>query len=213
MVIVAASSIGAKEYPDSVVLEEVEVSAAAQRNLKSPELGRISLSGDKMLRLPVMFGEPDFSYDFVYQQLARQINAVTPGWQPDADPLPFSDSGINGTTHTIVIKEIIQGVFGMKYTLHEAKTMRRSFNLYAISKSYYNYLVDLLAFSSVLDDFHSGMIDIGISEPARIYSNVDGGTGIMASFNRTSKVIDVFDYTGPFPDLSDRWKDPWDEDW
>lgn len=71
MVIVAASSIGAKEYPDSVVLEEVEVSAAAQRNLKSPELGRISLSGDKMLRLPVMFGEPDFSYDFVYQQLAR----------------------------------------------------------------------------------------------------------------------------------------------
>ena len=59
MVIVAASSIGAKEYPDSVVLEEVEVSAAAQRNLKSPELGRISLSGDKMLRLPVMFGEPD----------------------------------------------------------------------------------------------------------------------------------------------------------
>ncbi len=158
-------------------------------------------------------GQPDFSYDFVYQQLARQINAVTPGWQPDADPLPFSDSGINGTTHTIVIKEIIQGVFGMKYTLHEAKTMRRSFNLYAISKSYYNYLVDLLAFSSVLDDFHSGMIDIGISEPARIYSNVDGGTGIMASFNRTSKVIDVFDYTGPFPDLSDRWKDPWDEDW
>ena len=88
MVIVAASSIGAKEYPDSVVLEEVEVSAAAQRNLKSPELGCISLSGDKMLRLPVMFGEPDFSYDFVYQQLARQINAVTPGWQPDADPLP-----------------------------------------------------------------------------------------------------------------------------
>ena len=54
MVIVAASSIGAKEYPDSVVLEEVEVSAAAQRNLKSPELGRISLSGDKMLRLPVI---------------------------------------------------------------------------------------------------------------------------------------------------------------
>ena len=88
MVIVAASSIGAKEYPDSVVLEEVEVSAAAQRNLKSPELGRISLSGDKMLRLPVMFGQPDFSYDFVYQQLARQINAVTPGWQPDAGPFP-----------------------------------------------------------------------------------------------------------------------------
>ena len=85
MVIVAASSIGAKEYPDSVVLEEVEVSAAAQRNLKSPELGRISLSGDKMLR---HVRRDHFSYDFVYQQLARQINAVTPGWQPDAGPFP-----------------------------------------------------------------------------------------------------------------------------
>jgi hypothetical protein len=145
----------------------------------------------------VFMGERDFTYEFVFQQLAKQVNASLPGWEPySPNGLPFSDRGIEGKTYTLVVKEIVQGVS----RLPDYKQMNREFKLYAISKSYYNYLVSLLCNSSDDDGIHGGMIDLGIAEPQKVYSNIEGGIGILGSYALCKKVVDMFDFTGTFPE-------------
>ena len=49
--------------------------------------------------------------------------------------------------------------------------------LYSVSRSYYNYM------KTMNDLYESGFVgdlaEIGFAEPVRIYSNVEGGTGIL----------------------------------
>lgn len=60
-VLLASASLQASEPNDTLSrnLKEVVVSAASLKNLKAPQMGSLSLSGDAIMRLPVMFGEPD----------------------------------------------------------------------------------------------------------------------------------------------------------
>ncbi|MCC8096688.1 MAG: DUF4249 domain-containing protein [Tannerellaceae bacterium] len=145
----------------------------------------------------VDMGERDFTYDFGFQQLARQVNGILPGWEPYSPyGLPFSDRGIEGKTHTLVVKEKIQGEFN---PLTKFTQMNREFKLYAISKPYYEYLVSLLCNRSEDGGIHGGMIDIGVADPIKIYSNIEGEIGVFCSYVVEPEVIDIFSFTGAFP--------------
>jgi hypothetical protein len=145
----------------------------------------------------VHMGERVFSNEYVFQQLARQINANIPGWEPySPDGLPFSDYGINGQTHTLVVKEIVQGGNGVDLTRY--KKMIRTFKLYSISKNYYDYLLSLIYNDSTADGLHAGMIDIGVTEPIKYFSNINGGLGIFAAYSLDEVTIDVMSITGVF---------------
>ena len=77
--------------------------------------------------------------------------------------------------------------------------MFRKISLYSISESYYNYLVSRLYNESYDSDLHGGLIDLGLTEPLKTYSNINGGVGIFASFCLDEKDMDVMEYTGQFP--------------
>lgn len=144
------------------------------------------------------FGVRDFTYEYVFQQLARKIGAIIPAWEPySPDGLPFSDYGIGGKTHTLVVKEIIQGSGNLPLSIFTH--MFRKISLYSISESYYNYLVSRLYNESYDSDLHGGLIDLGLTEPLKTYSNINGGVGIFASFCLDEKDMDVMEYTGQFP--------------
>ena len=144
-------------------------------------------------------GQKDYSHEFVFQQLARTINATVPGWAPSSEMgLPFSDVGINGETHTLTVKEVIQNS-GFDYVT-KWKSLPRFFKLYSISKPYYSYLVSLLCNGNGKDNIQSGMIDFGLVEPLKIYGNINGGLGVLGCYSHHIQVIDVIDLLGSFPE-------------
>lgn len=140
-------------------------------------------------------GERDYSYEFVFQQLANNINSFVPGWEPYSPyGLPFSDYGIDGTTHTLIVKEIVSSYL----PLTGWEEMRRKIKLFSISESYYLYLLSRL-YNDTGDDLHGGMIDLGVTEPIKYYSNISGGVGIMGAYVLDEKEIDVIQIIGRFP--------------
>ena len=42
------------------------------------------------------------------------------------------------------------------------------------------------------------MIDIGVEDPINVYSNIEGGVGILGSYVVVSKIVDIFSLTGTF---------------
>lgn len=146
----------------------------------------------------VRMGERDYTYEYVFQQLANHINANIPGWEPYSPyGLPFSDRGIDGKTHTLVVREIVQG--GNGFDLTRYSEMDRTFKLFSISKDYYQYLVSVLYSKSDSDGLHGGMIDLGIAEPVKYFCNINGGLGIFAAYALDVKDVDVMSVTGRFP--------------
>lgn len=146
----------------------------------------------------LMMGERDFTYEYVFQQLARHINANVPGWMPySPDGLPFSDYGIEGETHTLIVKEIVQG--GSGRDLSKVTEMNRRFKLFSISKDYYEYLLSVIYNDSDSEGLHGGMIDLGVTEPIKYFSNISGGVGIFAAYSLDEVDLDVMNSTGKFP--------------
>ena len=44
-----------------------------------------------------------------------------------------------------------------------------------------------------------GLFDLGLADPVKIFSNVDGGVGIVGCYTSDSQTIDVIKEIGPFP--------------
>lgn len=133
------------------------------------------------------------------QNTSVSINSSVPGWEPYSPKgLPFCDHGINGTTHTLILKETVQ--VSPLMDIDKWTSMPRGFRLFAISKPYYNYLISLLCSDTSDDDnnIHSGMIDLGIAEPSKIYCNIGGGLGILGCYTCDYKSIDVIKELGAF---------------
>jgi len=91
----------------------------------------------------------------------------------------FSDELIDGKTHTITFAYVqafntISDSSYQSWTVGDERSV--TIDLQAISKSYYLYLVSLKALESS-DPF--------MSEPVQIYTNINGGLGIMGA--RTNK--------------------------
>ena len=141
-------------------------------------------------------GERNFTHEYVFQQLANQIHSTLPGWKPYSPyGLPFSDKGFDGQKRTIEVREIIQLSAGT----WRQKRMARKFWLYAISKPYYDYLVSSIINRTDNKGIQGGLIDLGLADPVKIFSNVDGGVGIVGCYTSDSQTIDVIKEIGPFP--------------
>ena len=146
----------------------------------------------------VRMGERDYTFEFVFQQLANTINANIPGWKPYSPyGLPFTDDGIEGKTHTLVVKEVLQGGHGIDLTHYNE--MQRKFKLFSISKDYYDYLLSVLYNDTDSEGLHGGMIDLGIAEPMKYFSNIMGGIGIFAAYSLDETSLDVIRICGKFP--------------
>ncbi len=149
-------------------------------------------------RKGVPMGERDYSYEYVFQQLANRINTNIPGWEPYSPyGLPFTDYGIDGKTHTLIVREIVQGANGRDLTKYTQ--MNRKFKLFSISNNYYHYLLSVLYNNTDSEGLHGGMIDLGISEPIKYFSNIEGGIGIFAGYSLDETDVDVMGIVGRFP--------------
>ena len=141
-------------------------------------------------------GERNFTHEYVFQQLANQVHSTLPGWEPYSPyGLPFSDKGFDGQKRTIEVREIIQLSAGT----WRQKRMARKFWLYTISKPYYDYLVSSIINRTDDKGIQGGLFDLGLADPVKIFSNVDGGVGIVGCYTSDSQTIDVIKEIGPFP--------------
>lgn len=143
--------------------------------------------------------ERNYTYEFVFQQLAKQVQVSRPGWIPYSPlGLPFSDDGIDGENHTLILKEIVQG--GVISYLHNWTCMYRNFKLFSISENYYNYLVSVLCNDTYDDSLSGGLVNIGLIEPTKIFTNITGnGVGLLGSYSVADTTVNTFDTVGPFP--------------
>lgn len=139
-----------------------------------------------------MMGTMDYTADYVFQVLASQINQGIQGWQPDGVfGYPFSDKGIDGKLYTLTVNEVLQTPF-----TDMIERLPRKVNLYSISRAYYEYMVSVLAMDYDESALKGNLLSLGLIEPEKIYSNIQGGTGIMGCYNLTSRRIDLLQLTG-----------------
>lgn len=138
-------------------------------------------------------GQIDYTYDYVFQVLADMINTDLQGWKAKevAYGYPFSDKGIDGQTYTLTVSEIDQHPWTWLI-----KKMPRIIKLYSISKAYFEYMVSVLRMDYYEDALKGNLLSLGLVEPTKIYSNVEGGTGLMGSYNLATWKIDILEQTG-----------------
>ena len=133
-------------------------------------------------------GERRFTQEYVFQKLANTVNKYLPQWEPYSPyGLPFSDEGIDGETHTLVVQEIVQ-----QQPLRQLgqTSLHRKFQLFAISQAYYRYLVSVICLTGS-STLHSAMIDLGVAEHMAAFSNVEGGIGILGCYAEDSKTVTI----------------------
>lgn len=137
-------------------------------------------------------GQVDYTTDYVFQVLANMINQDVQGWQPDGVfGYPFSDKGIDGKLYTITVNEILQTPL-----VSMIEKLPRSINLYSISRPYFEYMVSVLAMDYDESALKGNLLSLGLMEPNKIYSNIEGGAGLMGSYNLTTKKVDLLQLSG-----------------
>lgn len=96
--------------------------------------------------------------------------------------LLFTDSQINGQRYTLQVQESVSSL------PHSA---RRKVAVYSLSEAYYHYLHSMQKLvGSTLEE---ALGNIGFAEPWRVYSNVQGGTGILGACQHTDMEITIND--------------------
>lgn len=124
-------------------------------------------------------GEKVYEDEYVFQILADLISGSIPGWKPyNIKGLPFSDKGIDGTTYTLRVSEIHQDSRAPEHY----PGLETEVKLYSISKNYYQSMVSLLINDPDEDGIHGSFLGFGMIEPERIYTNVEGGGGILGGY-------------------------------
>lgn len=157
----------------------------------------------------VTYGTPVFSQEPVFQILAENVRKQIPGWEPfDVKGLPFSDKGIDGKQYTLTVKEIITS---QNQDIIYRSNMKRQFLLFSISKEYYSFLVSILGHNTENDDLQGGMIDLGLVEPVKFYSNITNGVGIIGCCNPAVFETDIFKIVPGWPEIEDDDPIEWPE--
>ncbi len=137
----------------------------------------------------------DYTADYVFQVLASMLNQDVQGWQPDGIfGYPFSDKGIDGQRYSLTLTEVIQNPWTSML-----KRLMRKISLYSISKAYYEYMISVLAMDYEEDAIKGNLLSLGLMEPTKIYSNIEGGAGLMGSYNLSTRRIDILQMTGGWP--------------
>lgn len=138
-------------------------------------------------------GQVDYSYDYVFQVLADMVNSDTQGWgaRQVAYGYPFCDKGIDGQRYTLTVSEILQHPWTGRI-----KSLPRIIRLYSVSKAYFEYMVNVLQMDYDEDALKGNLLSLGLVEPSKVYSNIEGGTGLMGSYNLATWKIDILEQTG-----------------
>lgn len=112
-----------------------------------------------------------------------------------ADLLMFNDKTVNGSTYTLRFKtsySILEAWIQWSNAVHwehELPVFTDSVRFYSISREYYAYLVSIY---QKYGGFNAELENAGMAEPTAVYSNIEGGTGIVCS---QTPVVYVFDIT------------------
>ena len=90
----------------------------------------------------------------------------------------FTDQSINGQTYTLQIKET---------TAELDETEQRIISIYSLSESYFLYLLSLQKIAG--STLEGGLGNIGLADPLRVYSYVEGVTGILGGNQHSETTI------------------------
>jgi hypothetical protein len=118
-------------------------------------------------------GNLDYSSDPVFIEQISVIDGLFGGKTIQGQGgRSFTDHLINGQQYTLVIKEA-----GGNYNYLPA--LERRIILYAITESYYHYLTSMQTSTDAVNS--TNLSTFGFAEPVRIFTNIHGGIGIMAT--------------------------------
>ncbi len=138
-------------------------------------------------RVPnVTWGQYNFSHNLVFQKLEQQLGDVPTDWIEGNfySGLPFSDDGIDGQEHTLVIEEDVDC-----WQLYQGRKFEREIRLYQISEPYFEYLLSCLRYDASSDGDPSGMINLGLADPMRVYTNIGNGVGILGTYTLSRRIL------------------------
>jgi hypothetical protein len=96
----------------------------------------------------------------------------------------FTDHIINGQRYTLVIKEA-QSSANYDYL----PALERRIVLYTITESYYYYLTSMQMSADAANS--TNLSTFGFTEPVRIFTNIHGGVGIMATSQHDTVSVDL----------------------
>lgn len=125
----------------------------------------------------------DFSVDPVFTQQQGILDEVFGSSMVNWRGRVFSDELFDGKVYTLQVKEQIR--------LDMVNSTKRHIRLYSLSESYYQYLLSLQNID--YEGIMGGLTNVGLAEPVRIYSNVEGGTGIAGGCQWVESLIDLKD--------------------
>lgn len=166
-----------------------------QDNPKEANFYFLSIEDDALPYELSEMGQVDYTTDYVFQMLANMINKDGEGWRPgEIFGYPFSDKGIDGERYTITVCEVLQTPL-----VWMIEHLPRKVKLYSISRSYFEYMLSVLALDYESSALKGYLLSLGLSEPTQIYSNVTGGCGLMGSYNLNTVHIDLLQLTGGWP--------------
>ena len=123
-----------------------------------------------------ILGDIDYSYDPVFQATMDQVNQSLGNLKVVKHfGLPFTNEGMTGNEYTLTVKET-----GAPFDYNGLSLggNDRIIILYAISKAYYKYMTTMMA-NDPDATWQGKMTEFGLAEPTKVYSNIQGGTGIL----------------------------------
>jgi len=103
----------------------------------------------------------------------------------------FTDKMINGQCYTIVVKEAQTSAI-----YDYAPALGRRILLYSITESFYQYLTTMQKASDAENSIN--LSTFGFAEPVRIFTNIHGGLGIIATSQYDEYEIDLNDILKDF---------------
>ena len=136
---------------------------------------------------------PDYSEEPLFKQASSTLDEVLGnGWLSGYRGRVFSDELINGKEYTMRLSEE-RSLYGSDSgypdsVAYKAPADRFRVLFHKISPGYYFYLKALQDQSD--DSMTNTLINIGLAEPIRVYSNIEGGVGIMGACHRDTLVVE-----------------------
>ncbi len=137
---------------------------------------------------------PDYSYEPVFKNKISVLDELLGNdWLSGNGGRPFSDELINGLEYTLKLVINSYNWSGSNTGAEELPNNKKpryiKVYLYALSESYYQYLMALAELADL--SLNNDLVDAGLAEPIRVLSNVVGGTGILGAASVDTLTVEV----------------------
>ena len=190
---VEVPGIGSGYYdPEYEFVSDTDHQFTYHITFKNPKEKRYYFLEIKVIGNKSSLGSMDYSYDPVFRLTSERINQTLSSASISGQfGLPFSNEGIDGGEYTLTVKET-----GPVFEYMSGDKCGRVITLYAISEDYYKYVLSLLANDSEAS-WQGGLADIGLAEPVKIHSNINGGIGIFGCITPARVEKNIFSSMDP----------------